>query len=236
MAALQQPQLGAPQAHKTVGAQRLDPVAPQQGRADQPAAAPRLAPAKPPPQVGRQTPGQQRQRQLRGKPEGVAAAVAGGGQQARPAPAQEQMRMVPAAAERGAFVAAPAGKQHPDAPLRGAELHGLLVGVDMRSRPGAVAPQHGDPVVRAQGAVERLQPLLFANGVNERVFPGLGAARPRPADARQPTEGQRRRAAPAALFAPRQHGDAGGVQAAAQMHPHGAGAWQARLHGAPAEV
>ena len=152
-----------------------------------------------------------------------------------PSPAQQQMLPMPPAIERYALVSAPAGQQHAHALRRGAPLHRFLVHVCLDAGQGDIATQDGQDVPGLERAVERLQALLFGDGTDQSVFPCMLRTRGRVTEFGKPREGGRQRTVSAPQFPGGEHRDAGRIQAAAQMHPHGA-AVQAVAHRLGVEV
>ena len=176
------------------------------------------------------------QRHARQEPERGLAAQAGGGGQLGPASAQQKLRVVSVTAEGNAVVSAPAGKQHAHALLLRAALHHVFADEDVRAGTGAVEAQQVDQVSGARRAVEHPQPFLPAHGIDEVVLGGVRFARRLAAGLRQPTEGERRRPAPSPQFARREDGDAGRIQAAAEMRADGIRAVQAGADGLREEI
>ena len=93
-----------------------------------------------------------------------------------------------------------------------------------------VVPEDGEHVFGSGKPVEDLQPFLFADRIDEGVFPRMILAGQPAAELRQPTEGERRRTALAPQLAGREHRDGGRIQPAAQMDAHGVRASQTVLH------
>ena len=91
-------------------------------------------------------------------------------------------------------------------------------------------PEDGEHVFGSGKPVEDLQPFLFADRIDEGVFPRMILAGQPAAELRQPTEGERRRTALAPQLAGREHRDGGRIQPAAQMDAHGVRASQMVLH------
>ena len=114
-------------------------------------------------------------------------------------------------------------------------LHDLLVQVDLHPRQGPVEPQHVQDVVGGRRAVAGLQSLLGAHRIDQGVFPRVLRLRRPGAGLRQPCEGERRRVSSTPHLARGEHRNAGRIQAAAQMHAHGA-AVQAVAHRLRVEV